>query len=67
MDPTINFGTGANGSVLSIALRPDYKMILGGGFTEFNSKPKQHIVQIHGGIIRTPGRLEFKFLRVCGQ
>ena len=61
VDPTINFGTGANGSVLSIALRPDYKMILGGGFTEFNSKPKQHIVQIHGGIIRTPGRLEFNF------
>jgi hypothetical protein len=61
VDPTINFGTGANGSVLSIAIRSDYRLILGGGFTEFDSKPKQHIVQIHGGIIRTPGRLQFKF------
>ena len=61
VDPTINFGTGANGSVLAIALRPDYKMILGGGFTVFNSEPKEHIVQVHGGIIRTPGRLEFDF------
>ena len=61
VDPTINFGTGANGSVLAIALRPDYKMILGGGFTMFNSEPKEHIVQVHGGIIRTPGRLQFNF------
>jgi len=61
VDPTINFGTGANGSVFSIAIRPDYRLILGGGFTEFNNEPKEHIVQIHGGIIRTPGKLQFNF------
>jgi hypothetical protein len=27
VDPTINFGSGANGSVLAIALRSDYKLI----------------------------------------
>ena len=63
VDPTINFGSGANGSVLAIALRFDYKLILGGGFTEFNNEPREHIVQIHGGIIRTPGRLQFNFPR----
>jgi uncharacterized delta-60 repeat protein len=61
VDPTINFGTGANGSVLSIDIRSDYKMILGGGFTEFNNESKHHIAQVHGGIIRTPGRLQFNF------
>ena len=61
VDPTINFGTGANGSVLGIDIRPDYKIIIGGGFTEFNSESKHHIAQIHGGIIRTPGKLQFNF------
>jgi len=61
VDPTINFGTGANGSVLTIATRTDYKMILGGGFTVFDNQPKRHIVQIHGGIIHDPGRLQFNF------
>ena len=61
VDPTINFGTGANGSVLAIDIRPDYKIIIGGGFTEFNGEPKHHIAQVHGGIIRTPGKLQFNF------
>jgi len=60
-DPTINFGTGANGSILAIGIRDDYKIILGGGFTEFNSTPKSHLVQIHGGLINSPGKLQFNF------
>ena len=48
---------------MAIALKSDYKLILGGGFTEFNNEPREHIVQIHGGIIRTPGRLQFNFAR----
>ena len=60
-DPTINFGTGANGSVLAVAIRSNYKLILGGGFTQFNNSDKKHIAQVHGGIIRTPGRLQFNF------
>jgi len=61
VDPTINFGTGANGSVLAIAIRNDYKLILGGGFTIFDNQHKNHLVQIHGGIINTPGKLQFNF------
>lgn len=63
VDPTINFGTGANGSVLAVEVRNDYKLILGGGFTIFDNEEKEHIVQIHGGIINTPGKLQFDFPR----
>ena len=59
VDTGINFGTGANGSVLDIAVRPDYKILIGGGFTLFDGLEREYFAQLHGGIIEGRGTLEF--------
>jgi uncharacterized delta-60 repeat protein len=59
IDPTVNFGTGANGSVLDIMIRPDFKVLIAGGFTIFNGEERDHFAQLHGGIIGGSGLLEF--------
>ena len=52
VDPTINFGSGPNGSVLAIYPKADSKILIGGGFTKYNGIDREHFVQIHGGIIK---------------
>lgn len=59
LDPTINFGLGANGNVSSIVIQPDRKIVLAGGFTEYDGMPARRIVRIHGGSIAGPGQLRF--------
>lgn len=59
IDPTINFGTGANSYVAALALQPDGAIILGGGFTTYNSVPHDHLVRIYGGSIVGSGSFEF--------
>ena len=60
MDPTINFGTGANGQVSAVTIEedtvagyptnvPDPKIIIGGAFTEYDSQPAADIARIYGG------------------
>jgi len=58
-DPTINFGTGANGSVAALAVQPDPKIILAGGFTEYDGQPRLRLARINGGSIAGSGRFEF--------
>lgn len=58
-DPSINFGSGANGSVASLIVQADRKIVLVGGFTEFAGEPHLRIVRIHGGSIRGSGSIEF--------
>ncbi len=36
VDPTINFGLGANGYIGTVALQPDGRMVIGGGFTSYD-------------------------------
>ncbi|SVB35090.1 uncharacterized protein METZ01_LOCUS187944, partial [marine metagenome] len=59
VDTTINFGTGANGSVLDIVVLPNYKILIGGGFTLFDGLEREYFAQLHGGIIDGRGTLEF--------
>ncbi|HJN89164.1 MAG TPA: Calx-beta domain-containing protein, partial [Verrucomicrobiota bacterium] len=59
VDTSINFGTGANGSVLDIAVLPNYKILIGGGFTLFDGLEREYFTQLHGGIIEGQGTLEF--------
>lgn len=59
LDPTINFGAGANGPVSTIVLQPDRKIILGGGFTEYDGSPARHIARIQGGASSGSGSLQF--------
>src|SRR5690606_1431180 len=59
LDATINFGSGANATVSSILVQPDRKIVLAGGFTEYNGQPAGRLVRIHGGSIAGSGRLQF--------
>lgn len=58
-DLSINFGTGANSFVADVVIQPDAKIIIGGGFTEVDGQPRQHIARLHGGTIAGPGSFEF--------
>lgn len=58
-DPTINFGAGADAFVAALAVQPDRKIILGGGFTTYDGQRRLRIARIHGGSIYGPGSLEF--------
>lgn len=58
-DPTINFGAGANDFVAATLVQPDGKIVLGGGFTEYDGAARQRIARIYGGSIAGSGTLEF--------
>ena len=70
VDPTINFGTGANDFVAAIVIQqdiiqgyptnvPDEKIIIGGGFTQYFGLTYDHIARIYGGSITGVGAFEF--------
>jgi uncharacterized delta-60 repeat protein len=63
VDPSINFGFGANSFIGAVALQTDLenagRILLGGGFTMFNGQEKKYLVRIHGGSIAGSGSLEF--------
>ena len=58
-DPTINFGSGANSFVSALVIQPDRRIVLGGGFSTYDDKPRKSIARIHGGSVAGPGTLEF--------
>lgn len=59
-DPSINFGTGANGAVDAAAVQPGTGIItLGGAFTTYNGAPADHIIQIYGLSQTGSGVFEF--------
>src|SRR5208283_4025049 len=70
VDPTINFGTGANSFVAAVAVQedtisgypanvPDEKIIIGGGFTQYNGQPHAYLARIYGGSASGVGAFEF--------
>lgn len=59
LDPTINFGLGANGPISDIVVQPDRRILLAGGFTEYDGAPAQHLVRIHGGSLAGSGTVQF--------
>jgi len=70
VDPTINFGTGANDFVAAIVIQqdtiqgyptnvPDEKIIIGGGFTQYFGQSYDYIARIYGGSIIGVGAFEF--------
>lgn len=46
LDTTFNPGTGANGSVLNLAIQPNGKILVGGSFTTMNSVSCSHIARL---------------------
>ncbi len=60
VDPTINFGFGADDFVSSIVVQPgDDKIVLVGGFTHYDGFARSHIARIYGRSIAGSGQLEF--------
>ena len=59
VDPSINFGAGANNFIAAAVVQTDGKIIIGGGFTEYDGTPKQRLARIYGGSIAGSGTLEF--------
>ena len=62
LDPTINFGAGANNAVNSVAVQPvaNGLIVIGGVFTRVDDVPRNFVAQLVGGDNGTgPGSLDF--------
>ena len=70
VDPTINFGTGANSFVAAVLVEddliagyptdvPDEKIIIGGGFTQYNGATNDYLARIYGGSVSGSGAFQF--------
>lgn len=46
LDASFDPGAGANSSIFSIFLKPDGKILIGGGFTTFNAIPRNRVAQL---------------------
>ena len=47
IDPTFDPGSGANRPIKAIAVLPDQRILIGGGFTEFNGTPSRGIALLN--------------------
>lgn len=61
LDTTFNVGTGADGSISSVVIQSDGKVILFGGFSNFNGVAKSGIVRLN-----TDGSLDTTFITGTG-
>jgi uncharacterized repeat protein (TIGR01451 family)/uncharacterized delta-60 repeat protein len=69
VDPMINFGAGANGFVAAVAIQQEpfidnpqqqrEKIVIGGGFNQFNGLACQHFGRLYGGSLGGMGSFEF--------
>lgn len=60
VDPTINFGYGVNSFVSAILYQPwDARIVLGGGFTQYDGQPADRLTRIYGGSFTGSGTFEF--------
>ena len=59
VDPSINFGTGANGYINAVVIQPNGEIIIGGGFTQVEGQPCEHIARLYGGSMTGSGNFTF--------
>jgi len=59
VDPSINFGAGADNYIASIAVQNDDKIIIAGGFSSFDNIPQGHVARLIGGSTRGGGQITF--------
>jgi len=70
VDPTINFGSGANGAVNAVVIDediipgyptniPDEKISLGGAFSQFDGQAQAHLARAFGGSESGSGAFQF--------
>ena len=59
VDPSINFGYGANSYINAVALQPNGMLVVGGGFTTFDRQPRYRLARLFGGSMAGAGALTF--------
>ena len=60
LDPTVNFGTGANNFINAVALQNyDGKIVVGGGFTRFDGEVRVSIARLFSGTNTGAGQFQF--------
>jgi uncharacterized delta-60 repeat protein/uncharacterized repeat protein (TIGR01451 family) len=59
VDPSINFGFGANGFVDAIAVQTNGEIDVAGGFSTFDNIPENNFVRIYGGANAGDGSVQF--------
>lgn len=60
VDPTINFGDGANNNIYAVVIQPtDGMFVIGGDFTTYDDQPHEYIARIYGGSTVGVGAFEF--------
>lgn len=59
-DPSINFGSGANGNINAVVCQATNGMlVIGGGFTEYAGESHANIARIYGGSVTGSGEFQF--------
>ena len=59
VDPTINFGFGANGFIDSIVIQENGEIDVAGGFTSFDNIAENNFARLYGGANSGDGSIEF--------
>jgi len=60
VDPTINFGSGANASINTAVVQPaDGMIVFGGAFTQYDGVAHQHLARIYGSSVQGSGEFTF--------
>jgi len=59
LDSEINFGSGANDTVLALAAATDGKIVVGGVFTAYDGSSARHVIRLQGGQNQGTGFLDF--------
>lgn len=49
IDPTINFGSGADGFINTLVIQPDNKILVGGGFQVFDGQIRRNLARLNNG------------------
>jgi len=57
LDASFDPGTGANGSISALALRPGSGIYAGGAFTSFDGAPRARVARLHPGVVLTQPQL----------
>jgi uncharacterized delta-60 repeat protein/M6 family metalloprotease-like protein len=47
LDSSFNAGTGANGTIYSVVLQPDGKILIGGTFTSYNGTAREYLARLN--------------------
>ena len=59
LDTTINFGSGADGSILDAVVQNDFRIIVAGQFEEFDGELRLRLARVYGGFNYDEGTIRF--------